>query len=118
MSKYKSVRTVADGIRFDSKAEAMRYGELKLLERCGKIKDLELQPAYVLVQPFTERTGKKNRGIKYIADFRYLDLGSNRSVTEDVKGVRTAVYRLKRTLLFHFHPDVNFVEVATGSART
>ena len=38
--KYRSKRTVIDGITFDSKKEANRYCELKLLEKSGEIKIL------------------------------------------------------------------------------
>ena len=45
--KYRSKRTVVDGITFDSKKEANRYCELKLLEKSGEIKNLELQKKYI-----------------------------------------------------------------------
>jgi hypothetical protein len=91
-TKYRAVATTVDGIRFASKKEAARYGELKLLERAGHIDRLELQPAYQLVVD----------GIKvgvYKADFRYRDKRSGYFVVEDVKGVRTPVYKLKKKLV-------------------
>lgn len=43
-NKYKAVKTTVDGIKFDSKAEARRYTQLKLLERAGQIQpDIILQ---------------------------------------------------------------------------
>jgi hypothetical protein len=42
MTKYHAIPTEIDGIRFDSKAEARRYGELMLLEMGGVIRELEL----------------------------------------------------------------------------
>lgn len=39
-SKYHAKKVEVNGITFDSKKEAKRYEELKLLERCGAIKDL------------------------------------------------------------------------------
>lgn len=42
--KYHNTKTVADGIKFDSKLEAERYAQLKILERAGVIRELELQP--------------------------------------------------------------------------
>lgn len=101
----------AHGRTFDSKAEMRRYLELCMLERAGEIKDLEIQPEYVLLAPFTHRNGTKSRGIKYRADFRYLDLRTNRIIVEDVKGCRTETYMIKRTLLLWKYPDLNFVEV-------
>lgn len=103
-------RTI-DGIRFDSRAEMQRYLELRMLERAGQIKDLERQVEYVLVPKHVRKDGSKCLGIVYLADFRYLDLRTNRVVVEDVKGALTEAYRLKRTLLLFRYPDLNFVEV-------
>ena len=36
-SKYHNTKTVADGIKFDSKLEAERYAQLKILERAGSM---------------------------------------------------------------------------------
>lgn len=41
MQKYKAKKTEYDGIMFDSKKEAQRYAELKILERAGVIKNLQ-----------------------------------------------------------------------------
>lgn len=95
-SKYGNVKTVVDGITFDSKAEAWRYAELKFLVRAKEIGDLKLQPKYQLL-------GKGLTKIcSYIADFQYVELAPDgyvkRMVVEDVKGVRTPVYRLKAKL--------------------
>jgi len=86
----KLARTV-DGICFDSKAEAKRYGQLKLLLKAGEIRDLETHPRYVL---FAEG-GARPVGI-YEADFRYDGVSDGRSVVEDVKGVDTPLSRWKR----------------------
>ena len=118
-SKYgvakKADRTM-DGITFDSKAEMKRYAELRLLERAGEVRDIELQPEFVLVEPFIYR-GKRFRGVKYVADFRYRTMVGPRKalvgevVVEDVKGFRTADYRTKKALFLSLHPDINFVEI-------
>ncbi len=91
-SKYGAVKTVVDGTTFDSKKEAARYSELKAMERAGKIRELQLQPRYELVV-------KNVRVCRYIADSRYYDCEKNRWVVEDVKGLRTAVYKLKKKLM-------------------
>jgi len=101
-------RTV-DGITFDSKAEAVRYRNLRTLEAAGDISDLELQPSYQL-QPGFKRDGVRERAINYRADFRYRDK-HGQVIVEDVKGQRTAVYKLKRKLLLYHYPDINFREV-------
>jgi hypothetical protein len=49
MNKYHARKTELDGYIFDSKAEARRYSELKLLEVAGKISNLQLQPKYPIV---------------------------------------------------------------------
>ncbi len=90
-AKYGNIKTVVDGITFDSKAEARRYGELKLLERAGEIRDLELQPKFALVGIGATKI------CQYRADFAYQHTNGP-LVVEDVKGVRTPVYRLKARL--------------------
>lgn len=93
-SKYRAIRTTVDGVTFASKAEAARYSELKLLIAHGSVRNLELQPAYAIVVNGV-RVGK------YLADFRYEIREANdwRQVVEDVKGVETALYRLKAKLV-------------------
>ena len=110
MSKYRSKKIIIDGISFDSKREGNRYLELKLLERAGKIKDLELQHQYEL-QPSFKKNGKTIRAITYVADFTYFDLERMRIVVEDVKGFKTDVYMLKRKLFEYKFPELTIVEV-------
>jgi hypothetical protein len=50
--KYGAKRTEVMGIKFDSKKEANRYLELKMLARAGKIRDLKLQPKFLLLDKF------------------------------------------------------------------
>ena len=102
MNKYRAIRTTVDGIAFHSKREAARYLELKLLERAGEISDLVLQPRYPLMAPLTTGTiagalrGKDYPVIgHYVADFAYYDERIGERVIEDVKGMKTAMYRWK-----------------------
>lgn len=96
MSKYHNVKTERDGYKFDSRAEARRYGELELLQRAGKIHNLVVHRRFALtVNGF-------NVGV-YIADFDYYDNLTPALIVEDVKGVRTAVYKLKKKLMFAIH---------------
>jgi hypothetical protein len=74
--KYGAVKTTVDGIEFDSKAEARRYTELRLLEHAGEIRDLELQPRYELLPAFVDAEGVRHRAIEYVADFRYVDVAT------------------------------------------
>lgn len=100
VSKYRNQKTIVDGITFDSKKEANRWAELKLLERAGKITFLQRQVSYVLV-PKQVRDGKMiERPVVYKADFAYKD-ENGEDVVEDVKSpaTKTQVYILKRKLL-------------------
>jgi len=109
-SKYNARKSVIDGHTFDSMAEASRYMELRLLLKAGMISDLELQPAYELVKKFTTHAGEKIRGITYVADFRYVDGPTGETIVEDVKGMKTDVYKIKKKLLLWRYPDINFIE--------
>jgi hypothetical protein len=102
-SKYHNKPTEQNGIQFDSCKEANRYQELLLLEKAGLVRNLELQPRYDLVV----------NGCKvgyYKGDFRYEDVATGKSITEDVKGVRTAVYMLKKKLVKALY-GVDIIEV-------
>jgi hypothetical protein len=99
--KYHAEKTELDGIVFDSKKEAQRYAELKLLERSGAIHNLQRQVRYELI-PAQKKDGKTvERACHYIADFVYTENG--KTVVEDVKGFRTKEYVLKRKLMLQVH---------------
>lgn len=85
-NKYHAVQTEVDGIRFDSKAEAARWSELRLAERAGAITQLERQVKLLLPT-----------GITWRIDFTYVEGGVQ--VYEDVKGKITSDYRIKRNML-------------------
>jgi len=109
MNKYHNRRIEADGHKFDSAAECNRYYQLKLLERSGEIRNLQVHPVYLLQERF-KYAGKWERAITYEADFAYVQ--DDRVVVEDVKGVRTPVYLLKRKLfLKQFGYDFIEIEV-------
>lgn len=124
--KYKSKKVVKDGITFDSQKEYKRFCELSSLEREGKITNLRRQVKFVLIPAQYEpdivgkRGGRKKgklieRECSYIADFVYEkriyrpdafeEVYSTRlkTVVEDVKGVRTKDYIIKRKLMLHIH---------------
>lgn len=105
--KYHNTKTVADGIKFDSKLEAERYSQLKILERAGVIKEMELQPSFQLLPSF-RKNGKTWRKTVYKADFRYILCEGDRIIIEDVKGstaVITDVFRLKQKLFEYKYPE-------------
>lgn len=113
--KYGNRKVVVEGIQFDSKKEARRYQELRLLERAGEIHDLQRQVKFVLIPTQREFNGREmyksgpkkgtfkpgriiEREVAYIADFVYF-LPDNTRIVEDTKGVRTKEYIIKRKLL-------------------
>ena len=105
--KYHNTKTVLDGIKFDSKLEAERYAQLKMMERAGFIRDLELQPEYELIPSF-RKGGKTWRRTVYKADFRYILCEDDKIIIEDVKGstaVITDVFRLKQKLFEYKYPE-------------
>jgi len=108
MNKYRNKKTVVDNITFDSKKEAGRYVDLKLLERIEEIHDLELQPEFEII-PAVKWNGKKLSAKYYIADFRYTQ--EDVTFIEDVKGIRTPAYILKRQLFLLKYPEYVFREV-------
>ena len=102
MSKYGSRKTYLDGIIFDSKHEAQRYAELKLMEKAGQIRNLERQRKFELIPAIKgPRGGLLQRSISYVADFEYFEKKGNDwvRVIEDAKGFRTDVYKLKKKIL-------------------
>ena len=99
--KYHNQPTMLDDILFDSKKEAMRYAELKMLEKAGAITDLKRQVPYEL-QPAFYHKGKRVQAIRYIADFVYTEDGNQ--VIEDVKSDGTRynqVYKIKKKMMLY-----------------
>lgn len=100
MNKFGAIKQKFDGHNFDSTKEARRWGELKLLERAGEIRDLKRQVRI----PLEGRDGpvkfiKSNRTAVYVADFVYFDTRLGAEVIEDAKGYETDVFKLKRAIL-------------------
>lgn len=125
VSKYHAKKTIVDGIEFASKKEANRYSELKILERAGKIKNLQMQVPFLLIPAqyeeekiITERGKGKvqkkliERKTVYKADFVYTKNGE--IVVEDVKGYRQAgaynTFVIKRKLMLERY-GIHIVEV-------
>lgn len=110
MAKYRNKKVEVDGILFDSRKEARRYQELRLLEKAGAIRNLERQVKFVLIPAQYEvkgytKTGKPiprcfERECAYVADFVYQDEKGVFHV-EDTKGFRTKDYIIKRKLMSH-----------------
>ena len=112
VNKYRNKKVARNGIVYDSRKEADRHAVLKLLERAGKIKDLQRQVKFVLIPAQYEpdtigvRGGVKRgklieREISYVADFVYTENG--KQVIEDSKGFRTPEYIMKRKMMLYFY---------------
>lgn len=112
-SKLRNVKTAMGGLVFDSKKEANRYAELKLLERSGVISCLELQKTFELIPVQKIRPGKTERACNYRADFVYKDKNGN-VVVEDVKGYKKGtaynIFVMKRKFMWFFH-KIEVIEV-------
>ena len=97
--KYGNKKTVVDGIKFDSKWESQRYLYLKSLEKADRVKNLELQPKFII-----SVNGQKI--CTYIADFKYDREDKDgvwEHVIEDAKGVETPEFKLKKKLMKAVH---------------
>ena len=98
--KYHNEKATVNGIRFDSKKEANRYGELLMLQRAGRISELQRQVKFKLL-PTQRGEQRTERPVTYIADFVYTQDGI--VVVEDVKGLKTREYVIKRKMMKYFH---------------
>lgn len=106
-NKFNAIEKSVDGITFRSTKEADRYEQLKLLLRAGKIRDLTLQPRYVLVKSVKfSGDNRAKPAMRYTADFSYYDVETGRLVVEDVKSEATKQktdYKMRRHMMLAFH---------------
>ena len=100
VNKYKNTKVVYKDMKFDSKKEYLRYLVLEDMQRKGEISGLQTQVPFVLIPPF-QLYNIKYKGIRYIADFVYQKDG--KTIVEDVKGMRTDVYKIKKKLMAYIH---------------
>lgn len=101
MSKYNAQKTTVDGITYDSRKEAQRAQELRLMLKAGIISNLREQVPYELIPAQKNEYGKViERAVIYKADFVYDD-EKGKTVVEDTKGVRTKEYIIKRKLMLY-----------------
>ncbi len=90
--KFHAIRSESDGFKFASKKEQKRYLELKMLRACGKVLFFLMQVPFHLAA-----------GVKYVCDFQVF-WASGDITFEDVKGMRTAMYILKKKQVEHAYP--------------
>jgi hypothetical protein len=91
-NKFGNKHTIVDGYEFDSKAEAARYGQLKMSEKAGEVSSIRRQVTYpLMINTYSVGT--------WTADFVYL-LASGKEIIEDVKGIRLPVFNLKARIFY------------------
>ncbi len=108
-SKYGASKTEVDGIVFDSKMESRRWQQLKLKLAAGEIKNLQRQPEFTL-QPAFRKHNKAYRAITYRADFEY-QTQDGRTVVEDVKGMETEAFKIKKKMFEYKFPELSLILV-------
>ena len=108
-NKYNAKKVTTEEGTFDSQAEYRRWCELKLLEKAGEIRDLRRQTKFPL----------EFNGVKfgfYKDDFDYRPANDVTITVEDLKGVKTAIYRLKKKLMKAVH-GIDILETPAGKRR-
>ena len=122
-NKYgaKKIKDPATGYEFDSKAEFIRWCELRIMERAGKISDLQRQVSYELIPTQREDSTEvykagPQKGLpkpgaiiekpcRYVADFVYQQDG--KTIVEDTKGYKKGaaydLFVIKRKLMLIVH---------------
>lgn len=101
-SKYRNQRVMWNGMAFDSQAEYERYQQLLLLLQAKHISNLMRQVSFELA-PSVVIDGKPKRALRYVADFQYIEVASGKTIVEDVKGMLTQAYIIKRHLMMSVH---------------
>lgn len=111
-SKYLNKKIEINGYVFDSQKEADYYCQLKLLQKAGEVKKIELQPEFELLPKFT-KNNITYQPIIYKADFKVTYLDGHTEII-DVKGseaFRTQVYRIKKKMFEYQYPDLTIKEI-------
>ncbi len=105
-AKYNNIKVQIDEFVFDSQKEAKRYTELNLLQRAGKISELQLQVRFEIIPKQEEE-----RACYYVADFVYVENG--KKIAEDVKSsaTKTAAYIIKKKLFKKIYKEYEFREI-------
>ena len=107
-NKYNARKTTVCGRIFDSKREAEWYMILCEKQRLGKIKHIECQPTYTLLEGFRDNRGKPQKPISYTPDF-LVEYDDGRREVIEVKGVRTRDYLLRKKLFLHMMRDTDII---------
>lgn len=111
-NKYSAFRVTVPEGNFDSRKEYRRFLILRSREERGEISDLRRQVKFELIpsQREPDKIGPRGgrirgalieRGVCYKADFVYVENGE--TIVEDIKGLRTEGYIIKRKLMLYVH---------------
>lgn len=117
-NKFHAKKTVVDGIKFDSKFESQEWQRLCLLEKSGKISNLQRQVKFILQDGYTNNQGKKIKPIYYYADFQYID-NEGKIIVEDTKSpaTKTEAFKIKKKLFEYRFPEYIFIEKYKNSSN-
>lgn len=126
-SKYHNEIVEVDGIRYDSKHEALRHNFLKMMEQAGEISNLRYHVKYELIPAITEdvvvHLKTKDKVVKktiqtaryYEADFVYINK-KGEEVVEDFKGQETELFKFKAALFrYKYGKDIKIVKLTNQS---
>lgn len=112
-NKYHNTKFVdSNGVTWDSKLEFNHSGYLNIMEKAGRIKEVNRQVRIKL--------GKSDEcKVHYVADFTYFDMQRGKWVVCDVKGFETPEFKLKMKWLLDTYTDFLFEVVkARGKVDT
>ncbi|MDX3884049.1 MULTISPECIES: DUF1064 domain-containing protein [Edaphosphingomonas] len=100
----------AHGHMHASRREAARCNDLHLLQRAGRISDLEQQPRFRFTVDGRPVRHPSGRQIYYTADFQYREDG--RTIVEDAKGAyRDKAWEVRRAFFIALFPQLELREV-------
>lgn len=113
-TKFGNKPTWVNDHLFQSKKEAQYYVDLLLQERCGNVREIKLQPRYLIQEAFT-KNGKKYQKIEYVADFEYEEkaVRGHHWVERivDTKGVKTEAFKIKQKMFELRYPDKTIIVI-------
>ncbi len=106
MSKYGNRKTEYAGNVYDSRKEAAYAAELDMLKRAEdpaqRVTEYERQVSFDII------VGKQ-KICRYVADFVVMYADGRREVV-DVKGFKTAIYKLKKKMFEACYPHLKIIE--------
>ena len=109
-NKYGAKKTVVDGITFDSKREAAYYGQLKMMKAGGLIQGFERQQKFPLFAHNGLNPVARVVIGKHIVDFIVVTREGGTEAHE-VKGMETAIWRLKKKIFEANYPHIKYVVI-------